>query len=77
MELLNGFSEQNQLDLLKHIDQPTLVIHGELDQVTPLAAGRYLAEQLPNGDFLELPGVGHGPFLSRPQEVVDSILEFC
>ena len=77
VELLNGFSEQNQLDLLTHIDQPTLVIHGELDQITPLAAGRYLAELLPHGEFLEFPGVGHGPFLSRPQEVVDRILEFC
>jgi pimeloyl-[acyl-carrier protein] methyl ester esterase len=77
MELLNGFSEQNQLDLLTHIDQPALVIHGELDQITPLAAGRYLAEQLPHGEFLEFSGVGHGPFLSRPQEVVGRILEFC
>jgi pimeloyl-[acyl-carrier protein] methyl ester esterase len=77
MELLNGFCEQNQLDLLTHIDQPALVIHGELDQITPLTAGRYLAEQLPHGELLEFSGVGHGPFLSRPQEVVDSILEFC
>jgi pimeloyl-[acyl-carrier protein] methyl ester esterase len=77
MELLNGFSEQNQLDLLSHIVQPALVIHGGLDQITPLAAGRYLAARLPHGDFFELPGVGHAPFLSRPQEVVDRILEFC
>ncbi len=77
MELLNGFSEQNQLDLLTHIDQPALVIHGELDQITPLAAGRYLADKLPQGEFLQFSEVGHGPFLSRPQEVVDRILEFC
>ncbi len=77
MELLSGFSAQNQLDLLTHIDQPALVIHGEVDQITPLTAGRYLAEQLPQSEFLELSGVGHGPFLSRPQEVVDRILEFC
>jgi pimeloyl-[acyl-carrier protein] methyl ester esterase len=77
MELLNGFCEQNQLDLLTHIDQPALIIHGELDQITPLAAGRYLANKLPHGEFLEFSGVGHGPFLSRPQEVVDRILEFC
>ena len=77
MELLKGFSEQNQLDLLSQIDQPALVIHGGLDQITPLAAGRYLAASLPHGEFLEFPGVGHGPFLSRPQEVVARILEFC
>jgi pimeloyl-[acyl-carrier protein] methyl ester esterase len=77
MELLDGFSEQNQLDLLTHIDQPTLVVHGELDQISPLAAGRYLAARLPHGEILEFPGVGHGPFLSRPQEVVNRILEFC
>jgi pimeloyl-[acyl-carrier protein] methyl ester esterase len=77
MALLNGFSEQNQIDLLPHIDQPTLVVHGELDQITPLAAGHYLAERLPNGELFEIPGVGHGPFLSRPKELVDRILEFC
>ncbi len=77
MELLSGFCEENQLDILSHINQPTLVVHGELDQITPLAAGRYLAARLPHGEILELPGVGHGSFLSRPQEVVDSLLEFC
>lgn len=77
MEMLNGFSSHNQLGLLSHIKQPALVIHGDLDQITPLAAGRYLAERLSNGELFELAGVGHGPFLSRPQEVVDSILEFC
>jgi len=68
---------QNQLGLLSQIDQPALVMHGALDQIVPLEAGRYLAETLPRGALLEFPGVGHGPFLSRPRDVVDSIVEFC
>lgn len=77
LELLNGFSRQNQLGALPQIEQPALVMHGELDQITPLEAGRSLAERLPRGAIVEFPGVGHGPFLSRPQKVVDSIMEFC
>jgi pimeloyl-[acyl-carrier protein] methyl ester esterase len=75
--LLHELAIQNQLELVAQINQPTLVMHGELDQIAPLAAGRYLADLLPHGDFLEFPGVGHGPFLSRPQEVADKIMEFC
>jgi len=76
LELLTVFSAQNQLGILSQIDQPALVMHGELDQITPLEAGRYLADTLPRGAFLKFPGVGHGPFLSRPRKVVDSIMEF-
>lgn len=73
LELLNEFSGQNQLAVLPEVVQPALVLHGELDQITPLAAGRYLAEHLPKGEFHGFPGLGHGPFLSRPQEVAAKI----
>ena len=77
LALLEELANQNQLELVAQIDQPTLVIHGELDKISPLAAGRYLAETLPMGEFLEFPGVGHAPFLSQPQDVADKIMEFC
>ena len=75
--LLNLLVSQDQRAILPEIHQPALVLHGDLDQIAPVAAGRALAEMLPHGSFAELPGVGHGPFLSQPQAVVAKIREFC
>jgi hypothetical protein len=49
--------------LLPSIDTPTLVIHRRDDRVVPVAAARYVAEQLPRARFVELPGADHVWFL--------------
>lgn len=77
LALLHQLIHQDQLELVQKIDQPTLVVHGDLDQVSPVAAGRYISEMLPHGQLAELPGVGHGPFLSCPLETAAMIREFC
>jgi pimeloyl-[acyl-carrier protein] methyl ester esterase len=77
LNLLNMLAVQDQRASLPDITQPTLVLHGELDQIAPVAAGRYLAEVLPQGGFAGFAGVGHGPFLSQPRDVVAKIREFC
>jgi pimeloyl-ACP methyl ester carboxylesterase len=41
---------------------PTLLIHGERDPVVPFAQARWLAQTLPQIDFLPVPGVGHLPY---------------
>jgi len=56
--------------LLDHIVQPTLVMHGELDQIIPVGAGSYLAERLPNAELARMEEIGHAPFFSRPDESV-------
>lgn len=76
LALLDMLADQDQRALLEEIHQPALVLHGDLDQIAPIVAGRTLAERLPKGSLNELRGVGHGPFLSRPQEVVARILGF-
>ncbi len=38
---------------------PTLVIHGTRDPMFPLAAGRALAELVPDGTWLPIAGMGH------------------
>ncbi len=75
--LLLLLGEQDQRGVLTDISQPTLVIHGALDQITPIAAGHQLAETLASGSIVELDGVGHATFLSRPEEVASLIREFC
>jgi pimeloyl-ACP methyl ester esterase len=47
---------------------PALVIHGERDPVCPPAAGRALAQALPDARLALVATAGHAPFLSRPAE---------
>ncbi len=62
---------------LPQVKHPALVIHGEADQIIPLGAGEYLAENLPDGQLYAMPGIGHAPFISQPQQVARCIREFC
>jgi malonyl-CoA O-methyltransferase len=63
-------------DSLGAVAVPTLVIAGEHDRITPVAAGRELAARLPTARFLEVPKAGHAPFLSHPQAVSDAVTDF-
>ena len=63
-------------DALPSITQPTQVLHGEKDAVTPVAAGRYLAGQLPHARFDLFADCGHAPFLSDADGVAGLISDF-
>jgi len=76
LEALETLKMEDLRPLIRHIDLPTLVIHGSEDRVTPVAAGRFLAEQLPHGVLREVESAGHAPFLSRPHTVLAVLREF-
>jgi pimeloyl-[acyl-carrier protein] methyl ester esterase len=61
---------------LPEITQPTLVLAGERDTITPLAAAHYTAQALPHARLLSIRGAAHAPFLSHRDEVVKHILAF-
>jgi pimeloyl-ACP methyl ester carboxylesterase len=61
---------------LPRITQPTLILHGELDALVPVAAARELADTLPNSKLIILPDSGHVPTVTRPQEVARAINEY-
>jgi len=75
--LLGLLARQDQREILSAIKIPALVLHGDQDQIAPFAAGRYLSERLPEGQLVKLSGIGHAPFLSRPQVTAEKIREFC
>lgn len=52
---------------------PVLVIHGELDAIVPVAMGAAVAQSVPDGELVVLPGAGHVPTMTRPAEVVAAI----
>ncbi len=63
-------------DALAAITVPSLVIAGEHDRITPVAAGRELASRLPSARFVEVPKAGHAPFLSHPETVRREVERF-
>src|SRR5207302_3308680 len=48
------------------VKAPTLVIHGELDRVIPVAAARELVHRMPDWRLKVLEGVGHVPMMEVP-----------
>lgn len=47
---------------LPTIQVPTLVLHRSGDRVVPVAAGEYIASQIPNAKFVALDGADHLPY---------------
>ena len=68
-----------QIDLrkdLKKISQPTLVLHGEHDQVLPIEGSREIAKLLPNARFELLKERGHCANVEEPEMFAGKIQEF-
>lgn len=63
-------------DVLPRITLPALVIAGEHDRLTPPAAGRALAMQLPAARLCMIERSGHAPFLSHPDQVLAEVQGF-
>jgi pimeloyl-ACP methyl ester carboxylesterase len=62
---------------LASITAPTLVIHGELDPLVPLAAGCDTAKRIAGADLLMVPNMGHDlPHAQLPM-LVDRIATHC
>jgi len=77
--LRSGLNILRDVDLrgeLQHITQPTLVIAGERDKLTPPQASRYMAQAISNAELVEIKGAAHAPFLSHPDEFVLQLKAF-
>ena len=58
------------------ITQPTLVIAGGRDTLTPPHAGRWLAAAIAGAQFEEIAGSAHAPFLSHRDEFLTALEVF-
>jgi 3-oxoadipate enol-lactonase len=61
---------------LAGIRNPALVMCGALDQTTPPALARELAQAIPGAAWREIPDSGHCPMLEQPEALVALIGEF-
>jgi len=59
------------------LTQPTLVLHGALDTLTPAAAGAWLADTLPAAQHIEFARAAHAPHLSHGEDVAAAIGRFA
>jgi 3-oxoadipate enol-lactonase len=56
------------------ISNPTRVLCGALDQTTPPALARALAQKIPGARYDEIPDSGHCPMLEQPELLTEKIL---
>jgi pimeloyl-ACP methyl ester carboxylesterase len=62
--------------VLPDIQVPVLVMHCRDDIGVPVANGRYLADNLPNAKYVELPHGGHMPFFGAFEGIVEEVVQF-
>lgn len=67
---------EDQRELLKNIDAPTLLIWGTNDTATPIEDAKLMEKLIPDAGIVEFKGAGHFSYLERLNETVVVIREF-
>jgi non-heme chloroperoxidase len=77
LDCIKAFSETDFTEDLKRIDIPTLVLHGDDDQIVPIAAAALKTAKLVKGATLKVyPGAPHGMCSTLKDKVNQELLEF-
>ena len=66
----------DQREVLPTINTPTLVLHGQDDQDSPLAHGEMLARGIPGAQWRPLPGQAHAVLATATADVGSAMREF-
>ena len=76
-DCIKAFSETDFTEDLKAIDVPVLVMHGEDDQIVPIADSALLAiKLLRNGTLKVYKGLPHGMCTTHPDIINADLLDF-
>ena len=76
-DCIKAFSETDFTDDLKAITVPVLVMHGEDDQIVPIADSAHLAiKLLKKGTLKTYPGLPHGMASTHPEVINADLLAF-
>jgi len=74
---IKAFSETDQYEDLKKIDVPTLVVHGDDDQIVPIANSALLTAKLVKGATLKVyKGASHGLCTTHKDQINEELLAF-
>jgi class 3 adenylate cyclase len=74
--LMQLYKELDVRHALPLISAPTLVLHRTDDRAVPLALGRYVADGIAAGRFVEFPGADHLLWTQDLDPILDEIEEF-
>jgi len=76
-ECIKAFSESDLTEDLKKIDIPTLVLHGDDDQIVPIADSALLSSKLIRQATLKVyPGAPHGLMATHQDHLNNDLLKF-
>ena len=77
-DCIKAFSETDFTEDLKKFDVPTLILHGDDDQIVPIADSARLSAKLVQGATLKvIPGAPHGLCSTLKDQVNAELLAFC
>jgi non-heme chloroperoxidase len=76
-ECIKAFSETHFTEDLKKFEVPTLILHGDADQIVPIVAAGLLSAKLVKGAQLKVyPGFPHGMCSTQKDVINEDLLSF-
>jgi non-heme chloroperoxidase len=76
-DCIKAFSETDLTEDLKKIDVPTLIIHGDDDQIVPIGASAMLSSKIvENAELKVYPGAPHGLATTHKDQLNADLLAF-
>jgi non-heme chloroperoxidase len=77
IDCIKAFSETYFTEDLKKMDVPTLIMHGDDDQIVPIGASALLSAKLVKGSTLKIyPGFDHGMCSTHKDQINADLLDF-
>ncbi len=77
IDCIKAFSETDFTEDLKAFDVPTMIMHGDDDQIVPIGASAMLAAKLVKGSTLKVyPGFSHGMCTINKDQINADLLDF-
>jgi non-heme chloroperoxidase len=76
-DCIKAFSETDQTEDLRKFDKPTLILHGDDDQIVPIAAAGNQSSKLVKGAIYKvIPGAPHGMCSTLKDQINADLLAF-
>lgn len=76
-DCIEAFSETDFTEDLKEIDVPTLILHGDDDQIVPIGAAAMLCSKIVTGATLKvIAGAPHGMYSTPKDQINTELLAF-
>src|SRR5438876_1586297 len=74
---IKAFSETDLTEDLKRFDVPTLILHGDDDQIVPIGASALMSSKIVKGSTLKVyPGLPHGMCSTHKEQINTDLLAF-